>query len=468
MKPCRPYRRVRWAIAGPLTLLCACATVPRSEPAPVPLAGTAVGLQGVAVAPARDGWWQSLQDPQLNTLIARALSDNPGLAQAEARLRLAQAQAQAAHADQLPGAKIAGGENRLKVPEGFGPYLLGGHDIWFGNLHAQLAWDLDLWGQHAAAAAAARGMVVAADLDADNARLLLAGAITQAYVDLYRSYALADIAASAEAQRVHISEITRKRVGAGLDTRAELREAEGAVPQAHLALLQAQSAQELTKHQLAALIGQGAGAYAGIQRPRLNLAAVLPLPTALPMNLLARRPDVIAARARIAAADANKRAARAAFYPSISLSALAGYASVSLPQLVSAQSLGYGAGAALSLPLFDGGRLRAGYRGAEAGLDQAVASYDDTVLQAVRQAADQLSLISSLGGELQQQRRWQDATEDAYRLDEERYRAGLASYLSVLNAETEVLSARRQSVDLAAAQAMARVTLLVAVGGSFH
>jgi NodT family efflux transporter outer membrane factor (OMF) lipoprotein len=292
--------------------------------------------------------------------------------------------------------------------------------------------------------------------------------MVQSYIDLYRSYALADIAERTEAQRSNILDITRKRVAAGLDTRVELREAEGAVPQARVALTQAQSAQALAIHQLAALAGRGADAYAGVARPQLNLDAALPLPDELPVNLLARRPDVIAARSRIEAADAGKRAARAAFYPDITLTALAGFASFSLSDLISASSFGYGAGPGLSLPLFDGGRLRAQYRGTEAVLDQAVADYNDTVLRAVHQAADQLSLIESLRRELGQQRESLDAAEEAYRLAEERYRAGLAGYLTVLNAETEVLNERRQQVDLSASLALARVTLLLAVGGSYQ
>ena len=173
-------------------------------------------------------------------------------------------------------------------------------------------------------------------------------------------------------------------------------------------------------------------------------------------------------RARIAAADADKRAARAAFYPSINLSALAGFASVSITQLIGARSFGYGAGPALSLPIFDAGRLRAQYRGAEADLDAAVATYDQRVLGAVRQTADQLTQINALNAQLQQQAQWLADAQEAYRLDEERYRAGLASYLSVLNAETEVFNARRQSVELANARAVARISLLVAVGGSFR
>jgi NodT family efflux transporter outer membrane factor (OMF) lipoprotein len=447
--------------------LGACALPPGDLPQAAPRAEDALGLTGAAAQPAAEDWWTSFGDPQLDHLIGQAMADNPGLAQAGARLRAAQAQAAAAHALQFPDVNLKAGETRLKVPSDF-PRPLGGSTIWGGNLGALLSWDVDLWGKQAAAVEQARSLVQAAGLDTHNARLLLAGALAQSYVELYRSWALADIAQRSEAQRLKILDITRKRVAAGLDTRVELREAEGAVPQARVALMQAQSAQALAVHQLAAIAGRGADAYADIQRPQLQLDAALPLPTQLPINLLARRPDVIAARLRLAAADAGKRAAKAAFYPQISLSAFAGYASISAEDLIKAGSFGYGIGPSVSLPLFDGGRLRAQYRGAEAAIDEAVAGYNDTVLGAVRQAADQLSLIDALSRELEQQRASLEAAEDAYRLAEERYQAGLASYLSVLNAETEVLNARRQRVDLSAARVIARVSLLLAVGGSFQ
>ncbi|MGA2861702.1 MAG: efflux transporter outer membrane subunit [Steroidobacteraceae bacterium] len=458
----------RWLAAALYAVLCACATPPKGEAQHAAIADSGLGLAGAAAPPAPEAWWQGFDDAQLDRLIQQALSDNPGLAQAGARLRLAEAQAAAAHAGQLPGVKLSAGETRLKIPEGFPQALAGGQTVWLGDLGAMLSWDLDLWGEREDTVVQTRALAKAATLDIDNARLLLSGALVQSYIDLSHSYALADIAERAEAQRANILEITRKRVAAGLDTRVELREAEGALPQARLALTQAQSAQALAIHQLAALGGRGADAYAAIGRPQLNLDAALPLPAELPVNLLARRPDVIAARSRIEAADAGKRAAKAAFYPNVNLTALAGFASFSLSDLLGANSFGYGAGPGLSLPLFDGGRLRAQYRGTEAALDQAVADYDDTVVRAVHQAADQLSLIDSLSAELEQQRQSLDAAEEAYRLAEERYRAGLAGYLTVLNAETEVLNERRQRVDLSASLALARVTLLLAVGGSFR
>jgi NodT family efflux transporter outer membrane factor (OMF) lipoprotein len=456
-----------WLGAGAL-LLAGCATLPHSQPPATPLSASTLGLQGTAQQPVAAQWWKSLGDPQLDTLIDEAVRGSPRLAEAQARLRTAQAQADAVHAGQLPDLHFSASESRTQIPTGFGPYLLGGHGVWFGNLGAVLSWDPDLWGQRAATREAARDQARAADLDRAEARLLLTGAVVQAYLDLNLAYELEAVASGAQAQRARILEITQRRVGAGLDTRVELREAQGALPQAQLALLQARAAQTLARHELAALTGRGAQAYAAIRQPALNPQATLPLPAALPINLLARRPDVIAARARIDAADAQRRAARAAFYPRINLRALAGFASISFAQLISSTSFGYEAGPALTLPLFDGGRLRANYRGAQGGLDLAVARYDDTVLNAVHQAADQLTLIDALGAELQQQRQWVAAAEEAYRLDEERYRAGLASYLSVLNAETEVLNARRQSVQLDSALASARVSLLVAVGGDFQ
>ncbi|HWY26096.1 MAG TPA: TolC family protein, partial [Nevskia sp.] len=223
----------------------------------------------------------------------------------------------------------------------------------------------------------------------------------------------------------------------------------------------------LAIHQLAALSGRGADAYAGIHRPQLDIDSVLPLPAALPADLLGRRPDVLAARDRVEAAAAGSAAAKAAFYPDVNLAAFAGTSAIGFTNLFRASSGAYGAGPAIHLPLFEAGRLKAGYRGANAEIDDAIASYNQTVLQAVRQTSDQLSMIDALNYELGEQQKSLDAAEAAYRLAEERYDAGLSDYLIVLNAETQVLSARRQRVDLVSAQVIARVSLLLALGGSF-
>ncbi|MDB5985603.1 MAG: hypothetical protein JWR16_656 [Nevskia sp.] len=449
-------------------LLAACVLPPKERPHPQPVADDQVGLGSVSVSPAPQGWWKSFDDPQLNRLIDQAFSNSPTLAQASARLRQAVAQADAAHAGLLPKATLDASLLRQHAPENYIiPPPLAGTVSWMGQGGANLSWDLDFWGRQADAVKQARALAQAANLEIDNSRLLLAGAIAQAYVELYRSSALADIASRAEAQRQHIIDITRQRVAAGLDTQLELRTAEGQLPQARVARAQAQAAADLAVHQLATISGQGAEVYASFQKPQINMDAALPLPTELPINLLARRPDVLAARLQIQAADAQRLAAKAAFYPDVSLRAIAGFGAFGLDNLFELSARGYGGGPVISLPLFDAGRLRAEYTGSEAVLDAAVASYNNTVLQAVQQTADQLTRIDALGRERVDQQQTLAATEDAYRIAEERYRAGLASYLSVLNAETNVLNARRDSVDIVAGQVIARVTLLLALGGSF-
>jgi NodT family efflux transporter outer membrane factor (OMF) lipoprotein len=456
-----------WLLMGSV-MLAGCVLPPKEAPHPRQLANDNVGLTGVAAQPAADGWWDSFQDPQLDRLIRLGRRDSPTLAQANARVREALAQAQSAQAGLLPKANLDASALYQRAPENYViPPPLAGHSFWMGQAGVSLSWDLDFWGRQADAVHRAQDLTQSARLDVDDARLMLAGAITQAYIDLYREYALVDIAERSEAQRQNIVNITRRRVAAGLDTQLELRQAEGQLPQARVARAQAQAAADLAVHQLAALTGQGADAYASIQRPVLSVEAALPVPTTLPINLLARRPDVLSARMAVEAADAQRLAAKAAFYPDVSLRALAGFGAFGMNNLVQGSARGYGAGPFISLPLFDGGRLRAEYRGSEAQLDATIQGYNDTVLRAVQQTADQITRLDALARERLDQQQTLEANEAAYRLAEERYQAGLASYLSVLNAETQVLTARQSMVDILTGQATSRVTLLLAVGGSF-
>jgi NodT family efflux transporter outer membrane factor (OMF) lipoprotein len=449
-------------------LLVGCVLPPKESLHPAALTNTRVGLSGAAVEPVPDGWWNSFDDPQLDRLIRAGLEGSPTLAQAQARVADALARSQIAHSKLLPSANLDASALYQRAPENYLiPPPLAGHTFWMGQAGASLGWDLDFFGKQANAVHAAQALTHSAQLDVENAKLMLGTAIALAYVELYRENALADIAERSAAQRENIVAITRRRVAAGVDTQLELRQAEGQLPQAHVARDQAQAAAEIAVHQLAQLSGQGADAYASIKRPVLNLDAAVPVPTALPINLLARRPDVLSARLSIEAADSQRLSDRAAFYPDINLKALAGIGAFGWSNLVQSSALGFGAGPLISLPLFDGGRLRAQYKSSEAQLDSAVDGYNDTVLRAVQQTADQLTSIDALARERVEQQQTLEANEAAYRLAEERYRAGLASYLSVLNAETQVLTARQTMVDIIANQAVARVTLLSAIGGSF-
>lgn len=432
------------------------------------LPAQSIGLAGTSAPPPVDAWWQAYGDAQLDRLMQQALADNPTLAQALARVSEAQASADVARSRRLPSLNLHATEARQRfsrddiIPP---PFAGGVHSE--GHTLLDFSWDLDFWGRQKSLLEQAQSQSAAAQLDLEGARLAMTGAVLEAYIDLDRQYALADLAARSAAQRQQILDITRRRVGAGLDTNVELRQAEGAVPQSQVDLKQAQADSERAVHLLAALSGHGADAYAQIQRPQWHLDAALELPQALPADLLGRRPDVLAARARIEAATSAQSAARAAFYPDINLTAFAGFAAIGAGNLFQSASATYGVGPAIHLPIFDAGHLKADYRGATARIDEAIATYNNTVLRAVREAADQLTRIDALATQVAQQQKALDAAEAAYHLASERYQAGLSTYLIVLNAETQVLAARRQRVELAAAQANARVALMLAVGGNF-
>jgi NodT family efflux transporter outer membrane factor (OMF) lipoprotein len=449
-------------------LLAGCVVPPKETPHPQQLENTRLGLEGLAAAPVAESWWDSFQDPQLGRLIQLGLKDSPTLAQAQSRVAEALAKTEAAHSKLLPNAKGSASTFYSRGPENYlAPPPYAGHTFSEGQAGASLGWDLDFFGRQSSALHSARALAQSARFDEESARLLLAGAIAQTYLELYRQNALADIAARSEAQRQNIVSITQRRVAAGLDTRLELKQAEGQLPQARVAREQAQASVEVAVHQLAALTGQGADAYKDITRPTLSVEAALPVPTALPINLLARRPDILSARLNVEAADAQRVSAKAAFYPDISLQAIAGIGAFGLNNLVKWSARGGGVGPVISLPLFDGGLLRAQYRGSEAQLDAAIDGYNDTVLRAVQQTSDRISQLDALAHERIDQQETLDANEVAYHLAEERYKAGLASYLTVLNAETLVLAARQNMVDILTTQANTRITLLLAVGGSF-
>jgi NodT family efflux transporter outer membrane factor (OMF) lipoprotein len=307
----------------------------------------------------------------------------------------------------------------------------------------------------------------AAELDAAAARLAISGAVSQTYVDLERIAGLEKLADRAIRQREELLTLTTRRVKAGLDSDVELRAAESSRAQASVELEQARVGSQLATHALAALTGHGAGDYASITAPTLDLEKTLPLPSALPADLLAHRPDVAAAKARVAAAQAGRSAAHAAFYPNVNLIGFAGFTAIGLDSLPKGDSQTWTLGPAIHLPVFDAGRLRAEYGRTTADLDAAVASYNETVLRAVREAADQASRVESLDRQLAEQQRALDSAEQGWELASQRYEAGLASFLTVLSAETQVLGARRQRVNLLADRTLARIALLVALGGSF-
>ncbi len=451
------------------SLLAGCITAPHVSPVEKAVdTGVTLGL-GPQSAPVQEAWWTAYRDPQLDELLNAALLDNPTLGQTLARLRAAQAVVYATRAALWPhisyDADVA--RQRLSSHDTIPPQF-DGAEIWKGHQGLNFSWDLDFWGRQSSLVRQASSQTDAVALDAAAARLAIVSTIVRTYIELERSYEIVDIWRREEQQRQQTLEITRHRYTAGLDTSVELRQAAGAVPQARVERLAAEAELDRDVHLLAALSGRGADKYGEIQRPELHMDTGLTLPGALPVDLLARRPDVLAAQSRIISAKGGLDAAHADFYPNINLIAFAGTAAVGLDNLFHANSAALGVGPALHLPVFDAGKLKANYRAHAADIDISVTAYNQVVLTAVRETADQLSELSALNSSLVEQQDSLDDAEEAFRLATERYSAGLTTYLTVLATESQVLAARRQHVDLQAARASARVALLIDVGGDFH
>jgi len=418
----------------------------------------------VAVA---DTWWTAFGDPRLDELVDRGLASNPNLATVRLRIERANAFADAAEAARLPRVDAGLDITRERYSaQGAYPPVLSGSTKNTGSLLLSGSWELDAFGRQRSALEAAVGSKRAAEADYQEARVVLASNIVRQYVQLARLVDQREVLARSLAQREEILGLIQKRVAGGLDTAVELRQGEGAVPEIRAAIEAIDEQRELARHVLSALTGQGPQALDG-WTPRLAKVALVELPGAVPADLLGRRADISAARWRVEASTHDLQSARAQFYPSINLLAFAGFTSVGLDNLLEAGSRQYGIGPAVRLPIFDAGRLRANYKGKAADVDSAVEAYNAAVLEALRETADALSSVRSVERQQREQALALASAERAYELASERYRGGLGSYLSVLTAETNVLTQRKADNDLKARALDTQVLLARALGGGY-
>ena len=422
------------------------------------------GAPAAAVAP---DWWRAFGDAQLDALVQQALDGNPGLRQAAARIARAEAFTRSARAALGPQVNAGADLTRQRYSEN-GPYPPGqaGSILNIDTARLSGSWEIDFFGKNRAALESALGTARAARADADAARLLLAANVVHAYLQLARLQEQLQVADRTLAQRGEVLRLVRQRVSAGLDTRLELRQSEGALPEARQQIEALREQAALTRNALGALVGEP---KAALTLTPLALAAMQPaaVPAVLPADLLGRRPDVAAARWRVEASAQDVAVARAQFYPNVSLTAFVGLASMGLGNFVEAGSREWGVGPALRLPVFDAGRLRANLAGKSADLDAAVESYNAALLDAVRDAADQLASSASVERQIAEQRQAGEAAEAAYAIARKRYEAGLGNYLQVLSAETQVLAQRRLAVDLAARRLDAQAGVMRALGGGY-
>lgn len=415
-----------------------------------------------AVAP---DWWRAFGDARLDRLVDQALAGSPSLRLAQTRLARARAVSEVADAALLPQLNLGADITRQRYTEnGAVPAPLAGSVRETGTLQLSSSWEIDFFGKNRAALDAALGSARAAEADVLAARTLLASQVVRNWLQLSRLQDQLAVAERALAQRGEQLTLVRDRVNAGLDTRLELRQAEGGLPEARQQIEALREQMALGRNALAALVAQPL-AQLDLGAPTLSALQLPAMPAVLPADLLGRRADVQAARWRVEASGQDLRSARAQFYPNINLNAFAGLSSIGLGNLMQAGSLQWGIGPALRLPIFDAGRLRANLQVKTADLDAAVESYNQAVIDAVREVADQLASARSIGVQQREQRAAQQAAEGAYDIAVQRYRAGLGNYLNVLTAESSVLAQRRLQVDLQARALDVQAQLARALGG---
>lgn len=444
---------------GPLTS----AQTPR-DPATLSASRT---LGNVALSPAAwpdERWWSTFGDPQLDALIDEALENSPTLAMADARARKAQAQAGVADAARLPSVGASAQINGIQLPEGLAGPKVGGKLNVADVLMLSLKFSPDLWGQSRNRWEAAVDNAHAAEVDARAARVTLAANIARTYIALAQAFDLQDTAQADVARSASALQLSEQRRQAGIDNSITVDSRRSAAAAAQQQAQLAGQRIDAMRTALATLVGADPDRGLSITRPQLAQPR-LAIPSELSSDLLARRADVVSARWRVEATQRGIDASKAAFYPSLNLSAIVGLVSGGLSDLFNSKALLLNGGPALSLPIFEGGLLRSQLRGSEADRDLAVASYNQTLLNAIREVADAVQAARALDDQIASATEARTAAASAHAQVQQRFHAGLATRLDVLSAEQPVLQLDQLLSSLRAQRRTASVDLDQALGG---
>ncbi|MGF6770576.1 NodT family efflux transporter outer membrane factor (OMF) lipoprotein [Paraburkholderia sp. GAS199] len=414
-------------------------------------------------------WWRAYSDPQLDAWIEAAKKSSPTLAVAQARVREAVSLAGVAHSTLAPQLNGNLSIERQHWADNvfYGPGPLADATTWNNVGTVGLTYHLDLWGKDKNSAERALDLAHATAADERAAQLELEANVARTYINLSMNYALLDIARSTLEQQHQIYDLASRRLKGGLGTQLELTQAETPLPEYEREIDALEEEVALGRNQLAALAGKGPGAGDSIMRPKLSLDTPAKLPSALPAELLGHRPDVVAARWTVAAQARGIDVAKANFYPDVNLLAsFGGFAAAGpLFRFLRAANGGWTAGPALSLPIFDGGRLRSELGASDAGYDVAVEQYNQTIISALKDVSDQVVRMRSLQTQEADAERSVAIARKNYDLSKEGFRRGLTDYLNVLIAQNQLLRAQEGVARTQAQRLNAHASLMTALGG---
>jgi len=417
-------------------------------------------------------WWQAYGDTQLNHWVSLAVQGSPSMAMAAARVR--QARAMAGIAESAESLQIKGDatlkRHNWPTDQFYGPGELANSTTWDNNAALGFSYALDLWGRESNASERAVDLAHMSAAEARLAQLELQNNVVRAYIQLSLQYAQRDIVLATLKQQEQILELAQKRLAGGIGTHFEVSQAQTPLPETHRQLDALDEEIALGRNQIAALAGKGPGAGAQLQRPSLSLAAPLKLPSALPAELLGQRPDVVASRWQVAAQARGIDVAHAGFYPNVDLVGSLGYMATGggALEFLTGKKLNYNVGPAISLPIFDGGRLRAELGEAAAGYDIAVAHYNQTLVNALKNISDQLIRRASMDKQAEFAAESVASAQKTYDIAMVAFQRGLTDYLNVLNAQGMLFHQQQIQQQVQAARLSAHAELVTALGGGLE
>ena len=439
--------------------LAACAGprpgIPSSAAVAEPLDWRSPAGTGDAV---QDGWWHAFGDPVLDRLIERAQANNTDILTAAARVEEARAQFRLARSAELPTLDLQGGGGPQRALNAFGI----GTNQTPGQAQAVASYDLDLFGRLREATAASRASLLSTEAAGDTVKLAITGSVASGYLTLRALDQRLVVVKETLATRADALHYARRRAETGYTSQLEFQQAQAEYEQARQLVPAIELNIAQAENGLSILLGDNPRA---IERGLALAAVQLPsVPAALPSALLRQRPDILQAEQALVAADHSLDSARAAFIPTVRLSASGGaLVSNLLPDPVTIFSVG----GSILAPIFEGGRLRANADAAAARRDQAAFAYRKAALTAFREVEDSLAAVQRLADQEEALVKQRDALSQAVRLASNRYRAGYSSYIEQLDAQRSLLTVELLLVQTRADRLNAAVNLYRALGGGW-
>lgn len=462
-----------WAVAMTM-VLGGCSLAPTYRLPATPVTASYKGGNSGLWQPARpgdalprSGWWTVYKSTQLDQLEHSLDADNPTLAAALARYSGAQAYVGELRSGLFPHLELDANPSRQRQSDNRPLRGAGQPDDYDANtIGLGASYEVDLWGRVRNEVAAGRAQAQAASADLASAKLSLEAQLADMYIRVRGDDVQARILDDSIHAYTQALQLTRDRFDGGIASQLDVSRASAQLSDARAQTTELMAQRALAEHAIARLIGQSASSFslASDTHP-LDVPAI---PLGVPSTLLQRRPDIAAAERLTFAANANVGVARAAFFPSLNLSAGYGWQNTGGGGLLSVANTIWAIGPLAALTLFDGGLRHAREREAKANFDITAANYRATVLGAFQQVEDNLTLLDQLGRESQEEDATASSARDAQDIATNRYREGTVNYLEVVTAQNVTLQAQRASERVRTRRLQASVDLIRALGGGWE